>query len=1093
MDFTTRYNKLNPAQKQAVDHIDGPVMVIAGPGTGKTELLSMRAANILKKTDVLPSNILCLTFTESGATAMRQRLTKIIGADAYKVAIHTFHSFGTEIINQNGEFFYHGANFRAADELSSHEILRAIFDELEYSNPLASKMNGEYTHIGDTLTVISELKRSGLTSDELLAVLDANDHVIDTVEPLLAQVFAGRLSKSTVPLLIPIVDQARTCGDEITLPGISLLSRILADALEEAIAASEATNSTKPITAWRNTWMKKDEQGNFVLKSRSRSQKLRAVSYIYYQYLSRMQEAELYDFDDMILRVVHAMEVFPELRFNLQEKFQYIMVDEFQDTNMAQMRILFDLTSNEANNGRPNILVVGDDDQAIYSFQGANVGNISTFRDTFGETELITLTDNYRSSGVILEHARSVITLGQDRLENHIPELNKQLTPHRMEQGSVELVELPAINDERAWLASSIEAALKDGESAGSIAVLARRHHEIIALLPYFAEKGIRVNYERRDNLLDMDIIMLIEHVAGTLVALYEQRHADANSMLPQMLAHPAFKLDPQEIWRLSLRSQQNHQTWMEIMAVTPDLLPLHAWLVASSQMLAHTPLEQMLDVIIGSPRLTAKEPETATFISPLYEYFFNTDTIAEEPDAYLSYLEALRTIRTKLREYRPKDVPTIQSFLEFIRMHRRLGSTITSVRPRSTHATDAVTLMTAHKSKGLEFDTVYIVGAVDNAWGERVRTRSRLIGYPENLPLAPSGDTFDERLRLFFVAMTRARARLVISYSLTDSSNKSTLRGSFLTGDLWIASEPHLHSSIETLVHDAEIAWYQPLVSPIKPTMRELLAPVLENYKLSSTHLNNFLDVSRGGPEAFLMNNLLRFPQAISPSAAYGSAIHATLQQAHSHLTATGKHRPIEDILHDFEENLKAQRLDDKDFQTYSQKGSDTLSVFLDAKLKEFAPTQKTELSFANQGVFLGEAHLTGSLDLVDFNGDSIIVTDYKTGKPLRSWTGKTDYEKIKLHKYKQQLMFYNLLIKHSRDFNKYTHEKGILQFVEPTQSGEIIALEAQFSSDDLDQFALLIQKIWQHIITLDLPDTSHYEPSYKGMLQFEADLLES
>jgi DNA helicase-2/ATP-dependent DNA helicase PcrA len=166
---------------------------------------------------------------------------------------------------------------------------------------------------------------------------------------------------------------------------------------------------------------------------------------------------------------------------------------------------------------------------------------------------------------------------------------------------------------------------------------------------------------------------------------------------------------------------------------------------------------------------------------------------------------------------------------------------------------------------------------------------------------------------------------------------------------------------------------------------------------------------------------------------------------------------------------------------------------VFLDAKLKEFAPTQKTELSFANQGVFLGEAHLTGSLDLVDFNGDSIIVTDYKTGKPLRSWTGKTDYEKIKLHKYKQQLMFYNLLIKHSRDFNKYTHEKGILQFVEPTQSGEIIALEAQFSSNDLDQFALLIQKIWQHIITLDLPDTSHYEPSYKGMLQFEADLLES
>ena len=103
MDFIKRYNNLNSSQKQAVDTIDGPVMVIAGPGTGKTELLSVRTANILQKTDTLPENILCLTFTESGANAMRQRLTDIIGKDAYKVAVHTFHSFGSEVINQNGQ------------------------------------------------------------------------------------------------------------------------------------------------------------------------------------------------------------------------------------------------------------------------------------------------------------------------------------------------------------------------------------------------------------------------------------------------------------------------------------------------------------------------------------------------------------------------------------------------------------------------------------------------------------------------------------------------------------------------------------------------------------------------------------------------------------------------------------------------------------------------------------------------------------------------------------------------------------------------------------------------------------------------------
>ncbi|MDQ5932637.1 MAG: ATP-dependent helicase UvrD/PcrA, partial [Patescibacteria group bacterium] len=159
MDFETRYKKLNARQKDAVDTIEGPLMVVAGPGTGKTELLSMRAANILRRTDTLPENILCLTFTESGAAAMRRRLTEIIGKDAYKVAIHTFHSFGSEVINKNSEYFYQGADFRPASDLSAYELLRTIFDTLDFSNPLSGKMNEEYTHLPDTLTAISELKK----------------------------------------------------------------------------------------------------------------------------------------------------------------------------------------------------------------------------------------------------------------------------------------------------------------------------------------------------------------------------------------------------------------------------------------------------------------------------------------------------------------------------------------------------------------------------------------------------------------------------------------------------------------------------------------------------------------------------------------------------------------------------------------------------------------------------------------------------------------------------------------------------------------------------------------------------------------------
>jgi DNA helicase-2/ATP-dependent DNA helicase PcrA len=1091
MDFTTRYAKLNDAQKQAVDTIDGPVMVVAGPGTGKTELLSMRAANILKKTDTLPENILCLTFTESGAAAMRERMVQIIGKDAYRVAIHTFHSFGAEILNQNGDYFYHGANFRAADELSSYELLRGIFDELEYSNPLSGKMNGEYTHLSDTLTTISELKKSGLTSDELLLVLDSNELVMDAAEPLLSVVFAARLSKTTADALRTCVDPIRESGGNVPLPTIVPLSQILADSLQHAIDQADETNSTKPITAWRNAWMKKNDAGNFVLKSRERQLKLRAVSFIYYQYLSRMQESELYDFDDMILRVVHAMEVFPALQYNLQEKHQYIMVDEFQDTNMAQMRILFNLTDNPANEGSPNILVVGDDDQAIYSFQGADISNIINFRHTYANVKTITLTDNYRSAAPILERAREVIVQGEERLENVIEDINKTLTAHRSSAGSsVTLIETATKHDERQHLVDSIKQRIDQGQPAESIAVLARRHHEIISLLPYFADAGLTVNYERRDNVLDIDPIITLEMTAKLLVALFENKHDQVNALLPELLAHPAMKFDAKDIWKLSLSAYNQRVSWMEVMSATPAFTSLHTWLVEVAAQVPHVPLEFILDTIMG--RTT---PEGGDFTSPYFEYYFPKEKLETQPDEYLVYLEALRTIRTKLRDYQQSETPNLRTLLAFIGLHRQLGSVITSIRPHVDRQNGAVNLMTAHKSKGLEFDTVYVIGAVDTAWGERVRSRSRLISYPENLPLAPSGDSLNERMRLFFVAMTRARKQLIISYSTSDDSGKSTLCASFLLSTNLVPETIEFTHDNAQLIAGAEQRWYEPIVCLSTGTMQELLAPTLENYKLSVTHLNNFLDVSRGGPQAFLMNNLLRFPQAMSPSAAYGSAIHKTLQHAHAHVAATKSQRPVEDILRDFEQNLRDQHLAEADFATYFQKGSDTLHAFLSEKYDTFTDTQKVELNFAGQQVMIGDAHLTGSLDLVDISATdkTIIVSDYKTGKASTSWTGKTDYEKIKLHKYKQQLMFYKLLIEQSRDYNQYTVEKGCLQFVEPTPRGEILSLESTCTDEELESFRQLIKAVWRRIVTLDLPDTSTYDPNYKGMLAFEQDLLEA
>ena len=1082
--FTERYKKLNKEQQAAVDAIDGPLLVVAGPGTGKTELLSMRAANILRQTDALPENILCLTFTESGANAMRSRLANIIGPAAYKVAIHTFHGFGTEIVNQNRDYFYHGAEFQPADDIARHEIFTSIFDELDYSNPLATKFNGEYVHLKDTAQAMSELKQAGLTSDELLTIITANEALLDEIEPALSAIFANKLSISMLDQLAPLAKKIAEAPKPTLPPTIAPLADELSLSLAHAIDAAAASGKTPAITRWRNQWLEQDEQKTFIFKARKKHSRLRALAPIYFSYLNRMDQAGLFDYDDMILNVVHGMELHKDLKANLQERYQYIMVDEFQDTNRAQLRILFNLTENPLGDA-PNVMAVGDDDQAIYSFQGADLNNIHSFREQYPSHTAVVLTQNYRSSQQILDHSRDVALQISSRLETTLG-VSKQLTAHaEPTKTACELTELPTLADEYSWVAESIAAQLKAGTTPHDITVLARKHSELLALIPYLNHHHIAVNYEHRDNVLDMEPIKTLELLAKTTVALFGGDHQLADSFLPELLSHPMFALPAETIWRLSLTAQRNHQNWMEVMLTTPELKSIATWLLERAKAVSNEPLEQYLDTLIGIPT-----DEPPAFRSPYYEYYFSTEKLNDTPDAYITALEALRTVRTHLREYQPGETLHITDYLEFIRLHRELGSSLTSIRTNSEQLSSAVNLMTAHKSKGLEFDTVYILDSVDSMWGERVRTKSRFIHFPENMPISPNAGTYDDRLRLYYVAMTRAKRQLYLCYGLRDANDKESIVASFLTGTSFTPQQPNKQHTLASLTEQNEIAWHDTITAPTSK-LRELLAPTLEHYKLSATHLNNFLDVTRGGPQAFLMNNLLRFPQAKSASASFGTAVHETLQRAHTHFTVTGERRPIEDVLGDFIHELERQQLSDTDFAFYSKRGTDALAKFLAASYSSFTRQQKAELNFAGQGAAVGNALLTGSLDLVDITDNAITVTDYKTGKPAYSWKGNGENEHIKLHRYRQQLMFYQLLAEHSRDYAKYNFAGAVLQFVEPDSRGEIHSLTDQFTRDELDRFARLIDAVWQHIITLDLPDISGYGQTYKGILQFEKDLL--
>ena len=1090
MDFDTRYKKLNTAQKQAVDTIDGPVMVIAGPGTGKTELLSMRAANILRQTDTLPGNILCLTFTESGVAAMRARLASIIGPDAYRVAIHTFHSFGSEIISSHREYFYHGAVMKPADDLTQLEILTHIFDSLSYDNLLSSKLNGNYVHLEDTLRSISDLKRSGLTSDEFLKILDAGDSVMDSCEAELADIFAHRIAKSTIEALIPLSEKIASLPQPKMPAGMTPLASTLALSLAHAIDEAQSLGKTTPITTWKNTWLEKDNVGRFVFKSRKRHAKLRSLAFIYYRYLSVMNERSRYDYDDMILEVIHAFETQPDLRYNLQEKYQYIMVDEFQDTNLAQLRLLLDIGDNPVHEGRPNILVVGDDDQAIYSFQGAEVGNILQFKGRFPSLDQIILTENYRSAPVIIERASDVIALSSERLSHFDDRLQKNLQPNVPATASrVAVYESETVADEYTHTVTSIAALLEKHVSPHEIAVIARTHRELEAILMYFNHKNIAINYERRDNVLDIESVKLLELLARVALLLYENRLSEVDALLPELLAHPAFGFEAADLWQLSLAAYSQRRLWIDTMATFPVFAPFHTWLIKTSQQIPHLSLEAVLDILMGSV------DDEAEYISPYKTYFFSEERRATTPSDYLTFLGALKTLRAKLRDF-SSEQPHLQTFIEFVDMHREYNRTIMNTSDAAQDTSGAVQLMTAHRSKGLEFKHVFVIGATDKNWGMMARGRATSITYPENLPLAASTGSVNERLRLFFVAMTRAKQTLSISYAIQDHVGKPLLPAGFLMNSQFDKHTVDSPQTIADMVQSAEFDWRGASINLPGATMKQLLTPQLESYRLSATHINNFIDVSNGGPDYFLIQNLLHFPSARSSHAGYGTAIHTALQQAHVHLLSTGHQKPLEDVLRDFETALKDQQLSAEEYARFIDQGIAGLTRFLDSSYGTFSLTAKPEFNFGPQHVVYNNARLTGKLDVVEIDqtNKTLSVTDYKTGKPARDWKGRADYEKVKLHKYKQQLMFYRLLAEHSRDFHDYTFEGGALQFIEPASSGEIMApLRAEFTEEDYRYFKQLVLAVWQRIMALDLPDTSSYSPDYAGILQFEADLIDN
>ncbi|MGH7233997.1 MAG: UvrD-helicase domain-containing protein, partial [Candidatus Saccharimonadales bacterium] len=336
----------------------------------------------------------------------------------------------------------------------------------------------------DLKSLISGYKRALITPEILKQVLTDNQAFMDKANALLAELFEEgfKLSKSKMPLF------ERLAHDSAALPDIKSdlvvpLKELWSEELEQAVSLTQEQNRTSPIREWKEKWLEKDDQGRFVVVSPKLMRKQVAFIDVFSRYNQLLSKQGLFDYDDMIMLAINALGSNPDLKYTLQEKYLYVQLDEFQDTNEAQLKLVELLADSPLNESRPNILAVGDDDQAIYSFQGAHYSHMERFLSTYRGVTLIGLKQNYRSTSDIINLSKGI----RDQISDGLSLISKQqdsvakVTPKAL----VERVELNKDLEALAWVAKYISKLIKDGSEANDIAVFAPKHQLLLNLIPF--------------------------------------------------------------------------------------------------------------------------------------------------------------------------------------------------------------------------------------------------------------------------------------------------------------------------------------------------------------------------------------------------------------------------------------------------------------------------------------------------------------------------------------------------------------------------------------------------------------------------------
>ena len=891
--------KLNPAQHRAITHGDGPLLVIAGAGTGKTRVITERIRHLLETNhSLLGENILGLTFTKKAAGEMKARVVKAVGERGKDVVLSTFHSFCETLLKEVDP------NRVALEQVDHWILLRRNLARLKLDKFRRLAEPGQF--LSDFIQFFSRCQDELVSSDDY-------------------QAFADQLSSELA---------AET------------------DSLDEDTCK---------------------ERAEHVALQREIARAYRASEEI-------LREKRAVALNGLIAEAVTLLKSDSKKRRQLQERFKHILVDEFQDTNIAQLELLHLLSAD-----RRNIVVVGDNDQAIYRFRGASFGSFKLFLQRFADWQegqdsspfRVALMDNYRSTPNILRVATQAISMNEVSAE--FPK--KVLQSNKPEGEKIRVVELDAPEDEAAWVADELQRLRAAGRRWKDFAVLYRQHAHRNHLVEELCLRKIPFVISK---------LSILEHplVRDVLAYLHLIARPFDDIACARVLSAPAWQLSAPDLVRLAERAGRKRAIALYDVLQSPQTnLPFDP---------SHTAIAKLLE-FLAEQRKTSRRRTARDILGDLVEWLEIHPRASRQDRKYVNQLAQF------MKDWEPKsETGGLAEFLEYLDYFQQAGGTLSL---EDDAPGDAVQLMTVHGAKGLEFPHVFLLRVNFNAFP--ARNRAPLFEFPDRLMKEelPEGDFhIQEERRLFYVALTRAQDRLTIT-SLTEKKGKMPVFIEDLLMDPAVKRRD-LQQSAPKLKKQVPRPTAVPLSTPaselfplseqaprifsrIASWAEEFRPPTPEPLKLSSSAVDNY----RKCPQRYAFSYLWSLKEGPRAALTFGSVMHTTIKRFVDQLRK-GVKLPLAEVQRIYETEWTSAGFEDHYQEAeYKKDGWEQLQAF-HATMLQVSP-QILEQEKAFELPLANDVILTGRMDQVNSLGrNDVEIVDYKTGKPRKDSDARKDLQ---------------------------------------------------------------------------------------------------